>query len=79
MEDPGKLSEVALESISEPENNVIVSAVVAWEIVIKRGMGKLRCPSDLRQRISDSQFRVLPVNPDSHAKPPRVSFNPENN
>ena len=41
VEDAPQLSESAAEEIGNPANDVLVSAVVAWEIAIKRSIGKL--------------------------------------
>jgi PIN domain nuclease of toxin-antitoxin system len=61
LSDPGILSETALDAISEPGNDVLVSAVVAWEIAIKRGLGKLTAPADLLTEIAVSGLEVLPI------------------
>lgn len=42
LDDPRRISEVARDRISDPENEVFVSAVSCWEIAIKRSIGKLR-------------------------------------
>jgi PIN domain nuclease of toxin-antitoxin system len=47
--------------IAEPANNVYVSAASAWEIAIKRGLGKLAAPSDFESAIDACGFRALPV------------------
>ena len=61
MDEPGKLSEAARDAIAEIENEVFVSSVAAWEIAIKRQLGKLSAPHDLRRRVSDSGFKELPI------------------
>lgn len=61
LDDPVLLSEAARDAIAEPENAVFVSAVVAWEIAIKRGLGKLSAPADLKAAIQSSGFQQLPV------------------
>jgi PIN domain nuclease of toxin-antitoxin system len=61
LDDPALMSEAARDVISEPSNDVFVSAVVAWEIAIKRGLGKLTAPPDLEAAIYASGFQVLPV------------------
>jgi PIN domain nuclease of toxin-antitoxin system len=40
--DPGRLPPVAVNAITDPENQVMVSAVSFWEISIKVSIGKLR-------------------------------------
>ena len=48
LDDPILLSKQALAAIKEPDNEVIVSVVSAWEIAIKRALGK---SDDRRRRI----------------------------
>ncbi len=40
-EDAPQLSTSAADAIEDPDNDILLSAVVAWEIAIKRGLGKL--------------------------------------
>jgi len=47
LDDPALLSDEARDAISEPANEVFVSAASAWEIAIKRGLGKLTAPQNL--------------------------------
>jgi len=61
LDDPGLLSVAARDAIADPANDVLVSAAVVWEIVIKAGLGKLSIPSDLNDVIRRSGFRYLPV------------------
>jgi PIN domain nuclease of toxin-antitoxin system len=50
-----------------PENRVLVSAVVAWEIAIKQGLGRLKFPLDrFDDIIRRTGFDVLPIIP-AHA------------
>jgi len=44
LSDPDALAEEAREAILDPEHEVVVSAVSAWEIAIKQSLGKLRLP-----------------------------------
>jgi PIN domain nuclease of toxin-antitoxin system len=45
---------------------VLVSAVCVWEAAIKSGLGKLRVPDDLPDRLEEFAFERLPVT-DAHA------------
>ena len=40
---------------------VFVSAATAWEIAIKRSLGKLQAPDDLEAALAASRFRELPI------------------
>lgn len=61
LDDPNQLSEDAREAIAEPANDVFVSAVTAWEIAIKRSLGKLSAPAGIATAIIDAGFEELPV------------------
>ncbi len=61
FDDPGLLSEAAREAIAEPVNEVYVSAVTAWEVAIKRGLGKLQAPNDLVGEIRACGFLTLAI------------------
>jgi len=61
LDDPALLSKDARDAIADPANEVLVSAVVAWEIAIKRGLGKLTAPADFDVAIQSAGFAMLPV------------------
>jgi PIN domain nuclease of toxin-antitoxin system len=47
--------------ISTPENLIFVSAASAWEISIKKAIGKLDAPDDLEQAIVYNNFIPLEI------------------
>lgn len=47
--------------ITEPDNEILVSAVSAWEITIKRALGRLRAPDDLAAAIATAGFLERPI------------------
>ena len=55
------LSEQALTAIRNPDNEIIVSVVSAWEIAIKKALGKLESPENLKEVITDSGFELMPI------------------
>lgn len=55
------LSEQALTTIEDPDNEILVSVVSAWEIAIKRALGKLESPDNLKEVITDSGFELMPI------------------
>lgn len=55
------LTDQAREAIADPANLVAVSAVSAWEISIKKALGKLTAPDDLEHQIQAGGFTPLPV------------------
>ena len=61
LDEPTLLSAAARAAIQDPANSVAVSAAVVWEIAIKRGLGKLIAPPDLKAAIADCGFQLLPI------------------
>jgi PIN domain nuclease of toxin-antitoxin system len=59
--DPERLSERAAAAISDPDNDVYVSAVSGWEVAIKRARGRLRFPDVDRRLLAAMQLSELPV------------------
>jgi PIN domain nuclease of toxin-antitoxin system len=49
------------DAISDPDNLVMVSAASAWEISIKKALGKLSAPDDLERQVDESGFGPLPI------------------
>ena len=58
------LSVEARDAISDPDNIVFVSAASAWEIAIKKSLGKLQAPDDLKVQIEAKKFTQLAINID---------------
>jgi PIN domain nuclease of toxin-antitoxin system len=55
------LTPPAQDAIADPANLVVVSAASAWEISIKKALGKLASPDDLEQQVRDGGFSPLPI------------------
>jgi PIN domain nuclease of toxin-antitoxin system len=55
------LAPQAQDAIADPANLVVVSAASAWEISIKKALGKLSAPDDLEQQVRDGGFTSLPI------------------
>lgn len=58
-----RLSRRALEVLVGGLDDLTVSSVVIWETAIKRGLGKLRSPPNLVERLSRADVRWLPITP----------------
>ena len=58
---PGALTPEARRRLQDPGNTVFVSVASAWEMEIKRALGKLETPSDLSEQIQHQRFTELPV------------------
>lgn len=59
-DDPA-LATRARDCIAEPVNLVYVSAVTAWEIVVKKSLGKLSIPDEWETVVREEAFRRLDV------------------
>lgn len=55
------LAAQAREAIADPANLVVVSAASAWEISIKKALGKLNAPDDLEVQLEANRFDPLPI------------------
>jgi PIN domain nuclease of toxin-antitoxin system len=50
---PERLCAAAVDALADASNEVYVSAAVAWEIVVKHGLGKLPLPLPAAQYVSE--------------------------
>ncbi len=48
-------------AIADPDAEVMVSAASAWEIAIKKALGRLDAPDDLETQLTRHRFAPLPV------------------
>lgn len=67
LENNATLSGDARDAITEGKNIVFVSSVSAWEISIKKAMGKIKVPDNLQEEIGLHRFTPLNIN-FGHAK-----------
>ncbi len=61
LENHKALTPKARAAIQDGRNQVFVSAVSAWEISIKRALGKLIAPDDLDAALDANRFLPLPI------------------
>jgi PIN domain nuclease of toxin-antitoxin system len=61
LDDAPQLAAAARDAIATPRNLVYVSSVTAWEITIKRGLGKLQIPANWDEVVETEPFRRLSV------------------
>ena len=61
LADDARLGARARDVIRDGRNLVYVSAVSAWEISIKKALGKLDAPDDLSATIGAERFIELPI------------------
>jgi len=65
LDDHPTLSQAARSAITDGHNVVFVSAVTAWEIVIKKALGKLRAPSGAYlEELKRYRFTPLDITPE---------------
>lgn len=57
------IGEAAREAIASEEGETVVSAVVIWEVAIKRRLGKLEAPPDLLGQLEEAGVDLLPITP----------------
>lgn len=63
LADDPTLDVAARGAIRDPANDVLVSAASAWEIEIKRALGKLEAPDAVVAAIETAGFGAIPITP----------------
>jgi PIN domain nuclease of toxin-antitoxin system len=61
LSDDSRLGEASRQEISNPRNQVYVSAASTWEISIRKSTGKLAAPEDLDAIVECEGFDKLPI------------------
>ena len=61
LADDPKLGSKTLQLISDPRNEIFISAVTSWEIAIKKQIGKLEAPEDIGTIVEDEGFTELMI------------------
>jgi PIN domain nuclease of toxin-antitoxin system len=61
LSDHKSLTTKAVEAIKDGKNLIFVSAATAWEISIKRVLGKLKAPDGLEETLESNRFHQLPI------------------
>jgi PIN domain nuclease of toxin-antitoxin system len=61
LDDPTQLSRAARRAIQDGTNPVYISAAVAWEITIKKALGRLDAPDNLEDVMEANRFLSLPI------------------
>jgi PIN domain nuclease of toxin-antitoxin system len=50
-----------MKAIAGDGSRIVISAVVIWEVAIKRRLGKLEAPDDLLDRLEQAGVDLLPI------------------
>ena len=61
LDDSSHLSKEAREFLSSPRRTFFVSSATAWEIAIKKRLGKLSAPDNLEVALEANGFESLPI------------------
>lgn len=61
LSDDKKLTKKNRDLIINPENNILVSSVTIWEIVIKKSLNKLSVPGNLKEILNTNDFKFLSI------------------
>ncbi|HEX5307506.1 MAG TPA: type II toxin-antitoxin system VapC family toxin [Solirubrobacteraceae bacterium] len=61
LADDRRLSEHACELLDDPRNEAVLSAVVVWEVAIKRSLGKLDAPDGFADLLLGGGAAPLPI------------------
>lgn len=64
LSDDSRLPAASRAVMADSDEQIHVSAVTAWEIAIKRALGKLRAPEGLQQIVAQEGFSPLAVDLD---------------
>ncbi|MGA3318185.1 MAG: type II toxin-antitoxin system VapC family toxin [Candidatus Korobacteraceae bacterium] len=69
LNDPNRLSAIAVKAMESRSNSIVVSAAVPWELAIKTNLGKLKSQTLLANweaKLTEEGFSELPIE-SSHA------------
>lgn len=61
LKDDDRLGVHVIAEIERSDNDVVVSSASAWEIAIKRALGKVKAPDDLAEQLVANNFTPLPI------------------
>jgi PIN domain nuclease of toxin-antitoxin system len=59
--EPDRIGTAARAAIAGGKEEIVISAVVIWEVAIKRRLGKLDAPADLLPRLEAAHVELLPI------------------
>jgi PIN domain nuclease of toxin-antitoxin system len=61
LSEASRLSQTEIDLITDADNFIFVSAATAWEIAVKKMIGKLEAPNDLPAALGINNFLELPI------------------
>jgi len=61
LSDPDQLTTEARSAIADAGHGIYVSSAAAWEMAIKKAIGRLEYPSNLDEVLANGNMEVLPI------------------
>lgn len=61
LDDPTQLTDQARQAIEDPDNLIYVSAAAAWEMGIKKSLGRLDIPTNLPEVLQSDSIQILDI------------------
>ncbi len=61
LADDDRIGDDVVRHLTDDSNQVLISAVVVWEVALKRSLGKLDAPQDLAPTLLGAGAQPLPV------------------
>jgi PIN domain nuclease of toxin-antitoxin system len=61
LADDPRLGRATRDLVADPDHLVVVSAATAWEIAIKKALGRLEAPDELAVVLEENDFDPLPI------------------
>ena len=61
LSNASRMDKLAYDGIANPRNEVLVSAITAWEITVKRAKGRIAAPDNLGTLVTERGFTHLPL------------------
>ena len=74
LADDPRFSDTAARHLTDAANQVYLSAVVVWEVAIKRSLGKLEAPPDFRATLLGGGALPLPIDLEHAARVEALSL-----
>jgi PIN domain nuclease of toxin-antitoxin system len=62
-----RFGEATADQLTDETNQVLLSAVVVWEVAIKRSLGRLETPENFASTLLDAGVQPLPISLDHAA------------
>lgn len=61
LTDPKSISLKARKVISDKEERIYISSASCWEMAIKKGIGRLKFPTNILEILTGEGFEIIPI------------------